>query len=155
MLSLRKRGLLCLFGNASGAVPPIDPLLLSKHGSLFVTRPTLVPFDIFFVLLISAGKQPNVTRSLNYFVVQVNYLAGPGEKAARIKELFEWLAQGHVQLAVAKVFPLQQAGAAHEFLVARKALGKILLSAAADKDETEVKAVPRPANPPKSFAFSG
>ena len=82
-------------------------------------------------------------------------MVGPGEKAARIKELFDWLAQGHVQLAVAKVFPLENAAAAHEYLLARKALGKILLSAGAVEEEKEVKRVPRPDSPPKTFAFSG
>ena len=38
---LSPRGLLVSFGNASGAVPPLDLLLLSAKGSLYVTRPTL------------------------------------------------------------------------------------------------------------------
>ena len=38
---LRPRGLMCTFGNASGAVEPISPLVLSTNGSLFLTRPTL------------------------------------------------------------------------------------------------------------------
>ena len=38
---LRPRGMLVLFGQSSGPVPPIDPLLLSQNGSLFITRPTL------------------------------------------------------------------------------------------------------------------
>src|SRR5581483_10229763 len=41
---LRPRGYLVLFGGASGAVPPFDPILLSRKGSLFLTRPTLAHY---------------------------------------------------------------------------------------------------------------
>jgi NADPH2:quinone reductase len=42
--SLRTCGMLVSFGNASGPVPPFDPLLLSQKGSLFLTRPTLMHY---------------------------------------------------------------------------------------------------------------
>ena len=42
--SLRPLGMLVTYGNASGPVPPFDPLLLSQKGSLFVTRPTLMHY---------------------------------------------------------------------------------------------------------------
>lgn len=99
MLSLRPRGMLVLFGNASGPVPPLNPLLLSKNGSLFVTRPTLK-----------------------------NYVADPAEFNQRCVELFGWLATGALKLRVAKTFPLREAGKAHTFLASRKAAGKILLA---------------------------
>jgi len=99
MKSLRSRGMLVLFGNASGPVPPIDPLLLSKHGSLFVTRPTLF-----------------------------NYIEGPEDMKSRCDELFDWINKGKVRVRVAKEFPLKEATAAHQFLESRKADGKILLS---------------------------
>ena len=38
------RGMMVFYGNASGPVPPIDPLVLSRKGSLFLTRPTLVHY---------------------------------------------------------------------------------------------------------------
>src|SRR5260221_3592660 len=38
---LRPRGMLVLFGQSSGKVPPIDPVILSEKGSLFLTRPSL------------------------------------------------------------------------------------------------------------------
>src|SRR5947207_10641436 len=41
---LRPRGYLVLFGGASGAVPPFDPITLSRKGSLFLTRPTLAHY---------------------------------------------------------------------------------------------------------------
>ena len=43
--SLRRRGLLVSYGNASGAVGPVDFSILARKGSLFVTRPTL--FDYY------------------------------------------------------------------------------------------------------------
>nr|MCU0987990.1 quinone oxidoreductase [Acetobacteraceae bacterium] len=42
--SLRPLGMMVAFGNASGPVPPVDPLLLSQKGSLFLTRPTLMHY---------------------------------------------------------------------------------------------------------------
>src|SRR3954464_285989 len=41
---LRPRGYMVLFGGASGAVPPFDPIALSQKGSLFLTRPSLVNY---------------------------------------------------------------------------------------------------------------
>lgn len=96
--SLKPRGMLVLFGNASGAVPAIDPLLLSKHGSLFITRPTLV-----------------------------DYVALPGELEARCKDLFEWIQQEKVTIRIAQEFPLSKAAEAHDLLTSRKVAGKILL----------------------------
>lgn len=96
--SLKPRGMLVLFGNASGAVPAIDPLLLSKHGSLFITRPTLV-----------------------------DYIALPEELEARCKDLFGWIQQGKVTIRIAQEFPLSKAADAHDLLTSRKVAGKILL----------------------------
>lgn len=98
LVSVRRRGHLVLFGNSSGAVPPFDPLLLSKHGSLYVSRPTLVDF-----------------------------IATPQELQARCGELFGWIASGQLKLRIDHVFPLEEAFAAHDTLESRKALGKILL----------------------------
>ena len=39
--SIKRRGMLALFGQSSGAVPPMDPQILNKKGSLFMSRPTL------------------------------------------------------------------------------------------------------------------
>lgn len=99
MLSLKPRGLLVCFGNASGKVPPIDPLLLSKNGSLFVTRPTLA-----------------------------SYIATPEEFQLRCTELMAWVQKGQLTVRVDRVFPIAEVKASHEYFESRKAMGKILLS---------------------------
>eukprot|EP00808_Paulinella_micropora_P031810 g55891.t1 len=95
---LKPRGLLVLYGNASGAVPPIDPLQLAKWGSIYLTRPTLA-----------------------------HYLQRPGELDARSGEVFDWLEKGKLRPRIAKLFNMEEAKQAHEFLESRQALGKILL----------------------------
>jgi NADPH2:quinone reductase len=71
MNSLRPRGMLVVFGNASGPVPPVDPLLLSQKGSLFMTRPTLA-----------------------------HYIATREELEKRSSDLFTWVtAEAHRRLA--------------------------------------------------------
>lgn len=96
--SLKKRGYLVLFGNASGKVPPIDPLLLTKHGSAFVTRPTLA-----------------------------DYLLDHEELESRARDLFEAMGQNKLKIRIAKEYKLEEADQAHNFLTSRGALGKILL----------------------------
>lgn len=98
LFSLRRRGLLVLFGNASGPVPPLNPLLLSKNGSLFVTRPTLA-----------------------------DHVADPAEKKQRCDELFGWIKDGKVKITVAKTLPLAEAAEAHKLLTGRTVAGKIVL----------------------------
>jgi NADPH2:quinone reductase len=95
---LRRRGLLVLFGNASGPVPPINPLILSKKGSLFVTRPTLA-----------------------------DYIAAPGEFNQRASELVGWVNEGKLEARIDKTFPLDKAADSHTYLESRAAMGKILL----------------------------
>lgn len=94
---LQPRGMLVLFGNASGAVPPMNPLILSRNGSIFLTRPTLK-----------------------------DYIVGD-ELHRRANELFRWILQGKVKLRIAKYFLLSETGEAHKFLESRKALGKVLI----------------------------
>eukprot|EP00462_Mataza_sp_D1_P014846 CAMPEP_0175151596 /NCGR_PEP_ID=MMETSP0087-20121206/18608_1 /TAXON_ID=136419 /ORGANISM="Unknown Unknown, Strain D1" /LENGTH=325 /DNA_ID=CAMNT_0016437859 /DNA_START=66 /DNA_END=1043 /DNA_ORIENTATION=- len=96
---LRRRGMLVLFGNASGPVPPLNPLLLSKNGSLFVTRPTLA-----------------------------DYIADPVEKKQRCADLFGWIADKKLEICVASTLPLDKAAEAHDLLMGRTAAGKILLN---------------------------
>ena len=96
---LRSLGMLVVFGNASGAVPPVDPFELSKRGSLFLTRPVL--FD---------------------------YINTPERERQCVAELFDWVRSGAVRLSLYdKVFKLQEAGAAHQLLESGKSTGKILL----------------------------
>ena len=101
--SLRKLGLLVLFGNASGPVPPINPLDLLKHGSLFLTRPTLA-----------------------------DYIADRAALESRTKDLFGWLAEGKVTLTIAKTLPLSEAREAHELLESRGMSGKLVLEITKD-----------------------
>ena len=96
--SLALRGMLVLFGNASGPVPPIDPLALSGAGSIFLTRPTLF-----------------------------HHIATREELLSRSKELFTWLQSGELRLAIDRSLPLAEAAQAHALLEGRKTTGKLLL----------------------------
>lgn len=96
--SLAPRGMLVLFGQSSGVVPPIDPGILAKNGSLFLTRPTLV-----------------------------NYIASVEELRQRAKDLFEWIAAGKLKLRLEHEFPLKDTAEAHRALEGRRTTGKVLL----------------------------
>lgn len=96
--SLRRRGMLVLWGNASGAPPPIDPLTLLAKGSLFMTRPRLR-----------------------------DYVADHAELNMRASQVFEWVRQGKLRVRIDRVLPLQEAAAAHRHLESRSAKGKVLL----------------------------
>ncbi|ULH15417.1 quinone oxidoreductase [Deinococcus sp. KNUC1210] len=97
--ALRVRGLMCLYGAASGAVPPIDPQLLNEKGGLFLTRPSLV------------------------------YYAQTAEELRwRASDLFAWIAAGELKVRIDRVFPLAQVADAHRYIEGRNTLGKVLLS---------------------------
>ena len=96
--ALRKRGVLVLFGGSSGQVPPFDLQGLARHGSLYVTRPTLN-----------------------------DYLLDEKERNWRAGELFDAVLDGSLTVRVARTFPLAQARQAHEVLRSRAAQGKLLL----------------------------
>jgi NADPH2:quinone reductase len=98
LASLRPRGLLASFGNASGPVPPFAPLLLSQKGSLFLTRPTLA-----------------------------HYTATPAELRARSGDLFAWIASGALKVRVGATFSFAAAADAHRALEGRATTGKVLL----------------------------
>lgn len=95
---LRPRGTLALFGQSSGPVPPFDPGVLSRKGSLFLTRPTLF-----------------------------HYIATREDLLHRAGEVLGWIASGRLKLRVEKTFPLAEAAEAHRQLEARKTTGKVLL----------------------------
>jgi NADPH2:quinone reductase len=92
------RGMLVLFGQSSGAVPPFDPQTLSQKGSLFLTRPTLA-----------------------------NYIASRADLEQRAADLFGWMAAGKLLLRTEFEFPLKDAQEAHRALEGRKTTGKVLL----------------------------
>ena len=96
--SIKPRGMLVLYGNASGAAPAIDPLLLSQRGSLFLTRPKLG-----------------------------DHTATRAELLARAGEVLGWVAAGKVKLRLEHVYPLSEAAAAQRALEGRQTTGKILL----------------------------
>lgn len=96
--ALRPRGLMATFGNASGPVPDLSPLILSQKGSIFLTRPTLA-----------------------------HYAATREEIAWRSGDLFRWLADGSLWLHIEKSYPLADAAQAHIDLESRKTSGKLLL----------------------------
>lgn len=95
---LRPRGMMVSFGQASGPVGEIDPLVLSQKGSLFLTRPSLA-----------------------------QYVSDPEELRWRSGELFEWLSNGRLHLNISREYPLRDAANAHRDLEARKTTGKLLL----------------------------
>ncbi len=95
---LRPRGYLVLFGGASGAVPPFDLLELTKHGSLFVTRPTLQ-----------------------------DYAAHREELEQRSNEVLQMIVRGDLKLRIYKKYPLEDVRQAHHDLEGRKTTGKLLL----------------------------
>mgnify|MGYP000434755405 FL=1 len=97
--SLRPRGMMVSFGNASGAVPAFQPLVLSQKGSLFLTRPTLM-----------------------------HYCATRDELLWRAGDVFRWLIDGQFQLHIDKVYKLSEAGQAQTDLASRKTAGKLLLA---------------------------
>jgi NADPH:quinone reductase len=98
MASLARRGLLVSYGNASGPPAPVDPLRLSRGGSLFMTRPTL--FD---------------------------YVATPTELDAAADALFSVITSGKVKIAIGQTFALENVAAAHTALAARETTGATLL----------------------------
>lgn len=95
---LRPRGFMVLFGQSSGAVPPLDPQVLNAKGSLFLTRPSLG-----------------------------HYTQTREELLERAGDLFHWIAQGKLDVRVDRVLPLSQAAAAHTALESRATTGKVLL----------------------------
>lgn len=96
--SLRPRGMLVSYGNASGPVGAIDPLELRRHGSLFLTRPSLA-----------------------------DYIATRDELEWRAGDLFRWIASGQITIHIDRRLPLARAGDAHRALEARQTIGKVLL----------------------------
>jgi len=92
------RGTMVLFGQSSGAVPPLDPQLLNQKGSLFLTRPTLG-----------------------------HYVASREELLWRAREIFAWVASAELSLRIGAEYPLREAAEAHRALEGRRTTGKVLL----------------------------
>jgi NADPH2:quinone reductase len=97
--SLRPRGLLALFGQSSGAVPPFDASILNAKGSLFLTRPSLAHHVL--------------TRE---------------ELLWRSGDVLHWIDTGKLRLRIDRTYPLTEAAAAHRDLESRQTAGKLLLT---------------------------
>ncbi|WP_108398946.1 quinone oxidoreductase family protein [Devosia submarina] len=95
---LRPRGLMASFGNASGVVSIPDITVLSRKGSLYVTRPT----------------------TLHYLSTREALLEGA-------QELFAAITNGSIKVNIGKTFPLSQAADAHRALEGRETTGSVVL----------------------------
>lgn len=95
---LAPRGMLVLFGAASGAVPPVDPMVLAGKGSLFLTRPSLA-----------------------------HYAADRDELLLRAGEVFAQVADGRLDVRIGARYGLEEVARAHEDLEARRTTGKSLV----------------------------
>ncbi len=96
---LKPRGMMVLFGGASGPVSPVDPLRLMREGSLYLTRPTMG-----------------------------DYIAGRDDLTRRADAVFTAVAAGDLDVLIGGRFPLGDAADAHRALESRKTVGKILLT---------------------------
>jgi NADPH:quinone reductase len=95
---LRPRGVMALYGNASGPVGPLDLQRLNAGGSLFVTRPSLT-----------------------------HHIASREELLQRSGDVLGWIRDGKINLRVETTFPLEKAPDAHRALEGRQTTGKVLL----------------------------
>jgi NADPH:quinone reductase len=98
LAALRPRGMLVVYGAASGQVPPFDIQRLNSGGSLFATRPTLA-----------------------------HYVAEAEELRWRAGEVFDWIASGELDVRIGGRYPLADAARAQQDLAARRTTGKLLL----------------------------
>jgi NADPH:quinone reductase len=98
LASLRPRGMLALYGAASGPVPPIDPQRLNSAGSVFLTRPKLA-----------------------------DYVASRQELLWRASEVFDAIRAGALRITIGGRYPLANAAQAHQDLQGRRTTGKLLL----------------------------
>jgi NADPH:quinone reductase len=98
LASLSPRGMLVLYGGASGPVPPVDPQRLNAGGSLYLTRPTIV-----------------------------HYTATRDELLTRTSDVFGWIVAGQLDVRIGGRYPLAEARRAHEDLEGRRTTGKLVL----------------------------
>ncbi|MFY9552626.1 MAG: quinone oxidoreductase [Thermoanaerobaculia bacterium] len=96
--SLAPRGLLALFGQSSGPVPPLDPQVLAQRGSLYLTRPRINA-----------------------------YTATREELLWRATDILGWIRDGRLTVRIDRELPLSAAAEAHRALESRVTAGKVLL----------------------------
>jgi NADPH:quinone reductase len=95
---LRPRGMMVLFGQSSGPVPPVNPGILNAKGSLYLTRPGIG-----------------------------HYIATREELLWRAGDIFNWVSDGSLKVRVDRIYPLKEAAQAHRALETRQTAGKVLL----------------------------
>lgn len=95
---LKPRGYMVLFGQSSGPVEPIDPQILNRKGSLFLTRPTLA----------------------HYLLTREEFLWRSGD-------IFDWMGSGQLKVRIDRTFPLAEAAAAQTYMEERQTKGKVLI----------------------------
>jgi NADPH2:quinone reductase len=95
---LAHRGMLVLYGQSSGPVPPFDPQLLNRKGSLYLTRPTIS-----------------------------HYTATRDELLSRANEVLGWVADGSLRVWIDRELPLDRAAEAQQLLESRVTKGKVVL----------------------------
>jgi NADPH:quinone reductase len=96
--ALRPLGMLVLFGQSSGPVSPIDPLVLTQKGSLFLTRPSLA-----------------------------HHVADAASFKERATKVFNWVAAGTLKLRIERVYPLTEIAQAYRDLEGRRTTGKLVI----------------------------
>jgi NADPH2:quinone reductase len=95
---LKRRGMMILFGQSSGPVPPMDPAILNPKGSLYLTRPGLG-----------------------------HYTATRDELLWRAGDVLDWILDGSLKIRIDRTYPLKDAAQAHQDLEGRQTKGKVLL----------------------------
>ncbi len=95
---LKRRGMMVLFGQSSGPVPPMEPGMLNTKGSLYLTRPGLA-----------------------------HYTATREELTWRAGDLFRWISDKSLNIRVDRTYPLKEAARAHQALESRQTAGKVLI----------------------------
>ena len=95
---LKPRGMMVLYGQASGPVGPLDPQILNEKGSLFLSRPSLA-----------------------------HYAADQEEIQERADDLFDWITSDAIQVRIDHTFPLSEAVEAHRYIEGRHTKGKLLV----------------------------
>jgi NADPH2:quinone reductase len=90
--------MMAAFGQSSGPIKPVDPLLLNTKGSLFLTRPTLIHYS------------------------------SPEEVKWRSSDILGWILNKKLTLLIERVYPLADAAQAHIDLESRKTMGKLILT---------------------------
>jgi NADPH2:quinone reductase len=96
---LRRRGMLVVFGGASGPVPPFDIQVLNRKGSLFLTRPTLA-----------------------------DHIADRASLLKRAGDVLMQVSRGDLDIRIGATYPLGEVAEAHRALEGRATTGKVLLA---------------------------